>query len=146
MSAPEAESGHEFRVVAQDSVSTTPADPGSFTGAVTRAEVLPEARPSGLKGHVFSYAPGARSSWHVHEGEQALVVVRGEGLVCWEGLSGPRRLRVGDWVHVVPGVPHWHGATPDSEFTHLAVTASGGTDWLSPVSEDEYAEEPLDPT
>jgi quercetin dioxygenase-like cupin family protein len=145
MSAEEDESGKQFRVVAQDSVSTRPADPACFTGSVDRTQVLPEARPSGLRGDVFSYAPGARSVWHVHEGEQALVVVRGEGLVCWEGLDRPRRVRAGDWVHVVPGVRHWHGATPESDFAHLAVTAGGGTEWLSPVSESDYAQEPLDP-
>ncbi len=128
----------EFRVVAQDSAETAGADPSRFTGDVTRADVLPRRRPAGLQGNVFSYAPGARSNWHVHEGEQALIVVRGEGLVQWEGLEIPRRVRVGDWVHVTPGVPHWHGATPDSEFSHLAVTASGATDWRDPVSEGDY--------
>lgn len=145
MDAAKDDPGRQFRVVSQDSVGTRPADPAGFTGPVDRTEVLPEARPSGMRGDVFSYGPGARSVWHVHEGEQALVVVRGEGLVSWEGLDRPRRVRVGDWVHVVPGVPHWHGATPDSEFAHLAVTASGGTEWLSPVSEDDYTQEPLDP-
>ena len=138
MAASEDDPGTHFRVVAQDAVSVDPADPDRFTGAVTRAQVLPGVRPAGLRGDVFSYAPGARSSWHVHEGEQALVVVRGEGLVQWEGLEVPRRVRAGDWVHVLPGVAHWHGATPDSEFTHLAVTASGRTDWLDPVEEDDY--------
>ena len=128
----------EFRVVAQDSVEAEKADPDCFTGEVTRADVLPRRRPAGLQGNVFSYAPGARSSWHVHEGEQALVVVSGEGLVQWAGLDTPRRVRAGDWVHVTPGVPHWHGATPDSEFSHLAITASGATDWKDPVSQEDY--------
>ena len=128
----------DFRVVGQDSVEAEKADPSRFTGGVTRADVLPRRRPSGLQGNVFTYAPGARSSWHVHEGEQALIVVRGEGLVQWEGLETPRRVRAGDWVHVTPGVPHWHGATPDSEFSHLAVTASGATHWRDPVSQEDY--------
>ena len=143
MSAPEDGPANRFRVVAQDSASESPADPANFTGSVTRAEVLPEARSSGMRGDVFSYEPGARSHWHVHEGEQALVVVRGDGLVQWEGLQAPRRVRAGDWVHVVPGVAHWHGATPNNEFVHLAVTASGGTTWLGPVAEDDYLEGPL---
>jgi quercetin dioxygenase-like cupin family protein len=130
----------DFRVVAEDSVQALAADPGSFTGPVTRAEVLPEMRADGMRGHVFSYGPGGRSNWHVHEGEQALVVVRGEGLVQWEGLETPRRLSEGDWVHVVPGVPHWHGATSDSEFVHLAITATGGTEWQEAVPEEEYRE------
>ncbi len=128
----------DFRVVAQDSVEVEPADKGRFTGDVSRSDVLPRRQPAGLQGNVFSYAPGARSHWHVHEGEQALVVVSGTGLVQWAGLETPRRVRAGDWVHVTPGVPHWHGATEDSDFSHLAVTASGGTEWLGPVSDDDY--------
>ena len=77
----------DFRVVAEGSVEVRAADPESFTGEVTRAEVLPEMKPDGMRGHVFSYGPGGRSNWHVHEGEQALVVVRGEGLVQWMGKS-----------------------------------------------------------
>ncbi len=141
MSASEREPA--FRVVAQDSASQGPADPESFTGPVTRSDVLEGMRPTGLRGNVFAYEPGARSNWHVHEGEQALIVTGGEGLVQWEGLEAPRRLRAGDWVHVVPDVAHWHGATPDSEFVHLAVTASGGTSWLGVVSDDDYLKEPL---
>jgi quercetin dioxygenase-like cupin family protein len=139
------EDASDFRVVPRDSIDLSPADPDTFTGPVTRAEVLPEIRPSGMRGHVFSYVPGSRSNWHVHEGEQALVVVRGEGLVQWEGLPAPRRLSEGDWVHVVPGVPHWHGATPDSDFVHLAITASGGTEWLAAVTEDDYSTPPASP-
>ena len=105
--------------------------------------MLEAMRPSGLQGNVFAYEPGARSNSHAHEGEQALIVTSGEGLVQWEGLEAPRRLRPGDWVHVVPDVPHWHGATPDSEFVHLAVTATGGTSWLGTVSDDDYLKEPL---
>ena len=81
---------------------TQPADPDCFTGDVTRADVLPRRRPAGLQGNVFTYAPGARSSWHVHEGEQALIVVRGEGLVQWEGLETREQVRAGDSVHVHP--------------------------------------------
>ncbi len=142
MDTPEVDPDRSFRVVSQDSVTQEPAGADQFTGEVTRADVLTPRQPSGLAGNVFSYAPGARSHWHVHEGEQALVVVSGEGLVQWEGLEAPRRVTVGDWVHVVPGVPHWHGASGDSGFAHLAVTASGGTDWLGPVSEDDYGREP----
>ncbi|MEO5653271.1 MAG: VOC family protein [Marmoricola sp.] len=139
-----AQSADGFRVVAQDSVEEGPVDPQCFTGEVTRVKVLAGARPGGLRGDVFSYEPGARSKWHVHEGEQALVVVRGEGLVQWAGLQTPRRVRPGDWVHVVPGVPHWHGATPDSEFSHLAITASGGTEWREPVAERDYLAGPAE--
>lgn len=135
-----ADSGDDaaFSIVAEGQVPTAPAAPTSFTGDVERATILPARLPGGLRADRFAYAPGARSHWHVHEGEQALVVLSGCGLVQWEGLDDPRRIEAGDWVHVLPGVPHWHGATPDSSLVHLAVTAGGATVWLDPVSDEEY--------
>jgi quercetin dioxygenase-like cupin family protein len=86
----------------------------------------------------FVYAPGSRSNWHVHEGEQALIVISGRGVIAWEGLDVAELLAPGDWVHVSPGTPHWHGAVPDDTFEHLAVTATGGTQWYGPVDDASY--------
>jgi quercetin dioxygenase-like cupin family protein len=119
----------EMRVVSETDVASAPGNPERFTGDVWQAEILDALRDDGLRGHRFVYGPGARSNWHVHTGEQAIVVLDGTGLVQWEGLDEPRLLRPGDWVHVLPGVPHWHGAAPDNVFVHLAVTASGTTQW-----------------
>lgn len=126
-----------FSVVSQSEVPVV--DPGAvkFAGEVAQQEVLPAQQPGGLRGHRFAYAPGARSAWHIHQGEQALVILEGHGLIQWEGLDAPRSVRPGDWVHVQPGIPHWHGAAPDSEFVHLAITASGGTEWLDHVEADD---------
>lgn len=126
-----------FEVVAESDVPGRQPDPAKFSGEVSQQEVLKATRPDGLRGLRFSYAPGARSAWHVHLGEQALVVTDGRGLIQWEGLPEPKVLGPGDWVHVQPGIPHWHGAAADSEFVHLAVTASGGTEWLGHVEDDE---------
>ena len=87
-----------FKVVSESDVQLSSADPAKFTGDVAQAEVLPAVRPEGLRGHRFSYRPGARSNWHVHTGEQALVVVHGRGLVQWDGLAEPQVLEPGDWV------------------------------------------------
>jgi quercetin dioxygenase-like cupin family protein len=119
------------------STVSTPADPTCFTGAVWRTEHLPRIG-DGLVGHRFLYAPGARSHWHVHDGEQAIVVIEGRGLVHWSGLEETKRLLPGDWLHVDPGVEHWHGAVVDDVFGHLAVTASGATHWLGAVSDADY--------
>lgn len=120
------------------SAVSEPADPDCFTGPVWRTEHLPRVGQDGLIGHRFLYGPGARSHWHVHEGDQALIVVGGRGLAHWTGLDAARPLLPGDWVHVDPGVEHWHGAAADEMFVHLAVTASGGTEWLGPVSDADY--------
>jgi quercetin dioxygenase-like cupin family protein len=127
-----------MRVVPEPSVPSSLADPQSFTGRVWRTDFIRPDGPAGLAGTRFLYEPGARSYWHIHECEQAIVAVYGLGVVAWEGLDAPLPLRVGDWWHVEPGVPHWHGATPGSAFTHLAVTAGGSTTWLHEVSEADY--------
>jgi quercetin dioxygenase-like cupin family protein len=127
-----------MKVYPDRTVPMSPADPANFTGRVWRSDFIRPTDPDGLAGSRFLYEPGARSFWHMHEQEQAIIGVYGRGLICWEGLDGPTDFGLGDWWHVEPGVPHWHGATPDSAFAHLAVTAGGPTRWLRAVSEAEY--------
>ena len=120
---------------------TTLASPASFTGHVWRTDVIVPETADHLGGIRFLYEPGARSFWHIHDREQAIIVVLGRGIVCWEGLDAPRRLQAGDWWHVAPGVPHWHGATTSHPFAHFAVNA-GSTHWLHEVDEADYLAEP----
>jgi len=127
-----------MRVIRNDSLAAEPADADKFTGPVWRSDIIEPADRSHLSGLRFVYAPGARSHWHIHEREQAIVAVLGHGLVAWEGLGEPLSLSPGDWWHVTPGVPHWHGAAPDAPFAHLAVTAGGSTTWLHAVSDEDY--------
>lgn len=109
-----------------------------FTGEVWQSEILERTHPGGLRGLRLAYAPRGRSNWHIHEGEQAIVVVAGRGLVKREGDSKAQVVGPGDWVHIEPGEVHWHGAAPDNVLVHLAITASGGTDWRAAVDDDEY--------
>lgn len=84
-----------------------------------------------------SFEPGARNNWHIHQnGYQILLVTGGEG---WYQEAGQpaQRLHPGDVVITHDGIKHWHGATKDSWFSHIAITA-GTPEWLSPVSNDEY--------
>jgi quercetin dioxygenase-like cupin family protein len=127
-----------MRLIPDASATSSAADPTRFTGAVQRTDYIEPADAAALAGSRFRYQPGARSHWHVHEREQAIIAVEGRGLVAWEGLDAPHLLVAGDWWHVEPGVRHWHGATPDSVFAHLAVTAGGATLWHEAVSEDQY--------
>lgn len=126
-----------MELIPERSTTTEPAG-SHFTGGVWRTNYLAGDGPQGLAGARFLYAPGGRSHWHIHEHEQAIIGVHGHGLVFWEGLEHAHRLGSDDWWHVEPGVRHWHGATPDSVFSHLAVTAGGATLWLEEVSETEY--------
>ena len=127
-----------MRVIADRDVPAVLADPAKFTGRVWRSDYISPDDPERLSGARFVYESGSRSHWHMHEREQAIVVVYGRGLVSWEGLDEPIRLTTGDWWHVAPGVAHWHGAVPDAPFAHLAVTAGGRTRWLHEVALSEY--------
>jgi quercetin dioxygenase-like cupin family protein len=122
----------------ESEIPSEPADSSKFSGRVWRAEILKRISEGGLRGHRFAYAPRGRSHWHVHTGEQALVVLIGRGLVKRDGDDNARMVGPGDWVHVEPGESHWHGAAPDNVLVHLAITASGSTEWGPAVSDDEY--------
>jgi len=126
------------KIVPAGAVTSADAGTDRFTGGVWQAEILSRERPDGMRAHRFVYAPGARSHWHVHTGEQAIYVVSGRGVVLWEGLDQARVLEPGDWIHVEPGVAHWHGAAPDDTFVHLAISATGETRWHDPVDQTDY--------
>ncbi|MFD1430760.1 cupin domain-containing protein [Lacticaseibacillus mingshuiensis] len=86
---------------------------------------------------VVTFAPGTRNNWHIHhDGYQILLVTGGEG---WYQEAGQpaRKLHAGDVVVTHDGVKHWHGATKDSWFAHIAITA-GTPEWLEPVSDAQY--------
>ena len=86
------------------------------------------------------FEPGCRNNWHSHKGPQILICIDGEGYYQEKGQS-IQLLRKGAVVQILPGVIHWHGATPDSEFTHIAIGPNsqlGVADWLEPVSDKEY--------
>ncbi|MBO3748449.1 cupin domain-containing protein [Streptosporangiaceae bacterium NEAU-GS5] len=126
-----------MRFVREAEVRAVPATPGQFTEGVWRADTITEAVGDGLRAQRFSYEPQARSAWHVHDGEQALYVVAGRGVVVRQGAE-PVAIGPGDWVHVQPGEKHWHGAAADDTLVHLAVTAGGQTHWHEPVTDEEY--------
>lgn len=91
-----------------------------------------------------TFEAGCRNNWHIHKatkgGGQILMVTKGEGWYQEEGKA-PQKLKVGDIVNIPVGIKHWHGASKDSEFTHIAVEVPGentGTEWCEPISDEEY--------
>ena len=84
-----------------------------------------------------SFEPGCRNNWHCHNGGfQILMVTGGEG--WYQEFGKPAQaLKAGDVVVINDGVKHWHGATKDSWFEHIAITA-GTPEWLEPVNDDHY--------
>ncbi|MCX2477681.1 cupin domain-containing protein [Pedobacter sp. MC2016-15] len=84
-----------------------------------------------------TFEPGCRNKWHIHRGGyQILLVTGGEGWYQEEGKPA-QFLKTGDVIVTHDGVKHWHGATNDSWFEHIAITA-GKPEWLEPVSDDQY--------
>jgi quercetin dioxygenase-like cupin family protein len=112
-----------------------PGKSSQFTGVALGDAVMPST--DGVTINTVSFEPGARTHWHEHERGQLLFVLSGYGLICSQGEAS-RMLRAGTWVWIPPGERHWHGATPDSFFTHTAVSF-GITAWSDPVAEDDYA-------
>ena len=85
-----------------------------------------------------TFEPGCRNNWHEHKNVQILIAVAGEGWYQEEGKPA-RKLEPGDVVIVDPNTKHWHGATKDSWFAHLAIMfGEGKTTWYGPVSDEEY--------
>lgn len=84
-----------------------------------------------------TFEPGCRNHWHVHhDGFQLLLVTGGEGWYQEEGKKA-QVLKAGDVIVTHDGVKHWHGATKDSWFEHIAITA-GTPEWLEPVTDEWY--------
>ena len=91
-----------------------------------------------------TFEPGCRNNWHIHEadkgGGQILVCVAGRGYYQEEGKDAVE-MKPGGVVNIPVGVKHWHGAAPDSWFSHLAVEVpgvEGSNEWLEPVGDDVY--------
>ena len=97
-----------------------------------------------VKMYNVTFEPKCRNNWHIHNansgGGQILVVIGGRGYYQ-EWNKEPQELKVGDVVNIPAGVKHWHGAAPDSWFSHIAVEVAGdntSNDWLEPVTDNEY--------
>ena len=91
-----------------------------------------------------TFEPGCRNNWHVHHakegGGQILVCVAGRGYYQEWGKEAVE-MKPGDCINIPEGVKHWHGAAPDSWFSHLAIEVpgvDGSNEWLEAVSDEQY--------
>ena len=87
-----------------------------------------------------TFEPKARTNWHSHPGGQLLFITEGEGFFQAKGEPA-RLLKKGDVVEIPRNLVHWHGAAPESGFSHIAVslnTDEGGAVWSGPVTDEEY--------
>jgi quercetin dioxygenase-like cupin family protein len=112
----------------------------NFTGAVRVDPLFQAPEPARTTGGHVTFEPGARSAWHTHPLGQTLIVTSGLGWV--QSAGGPiEEIRAGDVVWFPPGLKHWHGATPTTGMTHIAIqeALNGKTvDWLEKVSDEQY--------
>jgi len=112
-----------------------------FTGVVRLDPLFLKAEaPSRVTGASVTFEPGARTAWHKHPLGQTLIVTAGCGRVQCEG--GPvEEIRPGDVVWFPPGVKHWHGASPTTSMTHIAIQEEldgKAADWFEKVSDEQY--------
>jgi quercetin dioxygenase-like cupin family protein len=88
---------------------------------------------------VASFAPGAKLDWHIHPAGQILLITEGTGY--YQERGKPRQIvHKGDVIKCLPGIEHWHGASPGTGFTYVATTPAqkGKTIWLKRVTDEEY--------
>jgi quercetin dioxygenase-like cupin family protein len=111
-----------------------------FTGSVRLDPLFEAGEPARVAGASVTFEPGARTAWHTHPLGQTLIVTSGLGWVQQEG--GPiEEVRPGDVVWFPPGLKHWHGATPVTAMTHIAIQESLNgkvVDWMEKVSDAQY--------
>ncbi|EJC79596.1 hypothetical protein Rleg4DRAFT_1192 [Rhizobium leguminosarum bv. trifolii WSM2297] len=110
-----------------------------FTGTV-RIDPLFQADPARAAGASVTFEPGARTAWHTHPLGQTLIVTSGCGRAQREGGS-IEEIRAGDVVWFAPGERHWHGASPTTAMTHIAIQEQLDgkvVTWMEHVTDNEY--------
>ena len=112
-----------------------------FTGTVRIDPLMSPPDPARVVGASVTFEPSARTAWHTHPLGQTLIVTAGCGSA--QSWGGPiEQIRPGDVLWFAPGEKHWHGATPTTAVTHIAIQEKldGKTvDWLEHVTDDQYS-------
>jgi quercetin dioxygenase-like cupin family protein len=112
-----------MHVVSMKDVPTISRISPLFTGKdVTAQPLIPEGGEYNMS--IVNFGRGVRNKFHVHESDQVLIVTSGTGIVATE--QEQRTVTVGDVILFPKGEKHWHGATKDSEFSHIYITKAGG--------------------
>ena len=114
-----------------------------FTGSVRIDSPFQRDAPARAAGAIVTFEPGARTAWHTHPLGQTLIVTTGSGRVQrWDGPI--EEIRPGDVVWFAPGEKHWHGASPATALTHIAIQEQldgKAVEWMEKVSEEQYRKE-----
>ena len=111
-----------------------------FTGQVRLDALMQTPEPARVGMASVTFEPGARTAWHTHPLGQTLIVTAGCGWVQRAGQA-VEEIHPGDVIWFAPGERHWHGATPTSAMTHIAVQErleGKSVEWEEQVSDAEY--------
>ncbi|MGE4048506.1 MAG: cupin domain-containing protein [Acetobacteraceae bacterium] len=128
------------QILRNGSRASTTGDASNFVGSVRVDRLFSAATPSRMSGGNVTFEPGARSNWHTHPVGQVLIVTAGLGWVQQAG-GEIQEMRPGDVVVIAPDVRHWHGASPTTSVTHIALQEQEGgsaVNWLEPVTDAQY--------
>jgi quercetin dioxygenase-like cupin family protein len=113
-----------------------------FTGDAYLHKLLAKDENNEFALGSVTFEPGARTVWHTHPKGQVLIVTEGEGFYQEKGKTA-QALKKGDVVNIPENIEHWHGASADSKFVHIAITNYKNEEnvvWLQPVTDEEYKE------
>jgi len=112
----------------------------SFTGVVWQDPIIEAPAPARIRSGRVSFEPGARTAWHTHPLGQTLIVTAGCGWTQCEG-EPIVEIRAGDIVWCPANHRHWHGATPTTAMSHIAITESlngVAVAWMEHVTDEQY--------
>ena len=111
-----------------------------FTGTVRIDPLIDAAAPARIASASVTFEPGARTAWHTHPLGQTLIVIGGAGRA--QRWGGPiENIRPGDVVWIPPGEKHWHGASPTTAMTHIAIQEKldgKAVEWMEHVTDEQY--------
>lgn len=111
-----------------------------FTGTVRLDPLIQAPDPARVNSTSVTFEPGARTAWHTHPLGQTLIVIAGFGRT--QRWGGPlEEIRPGDVVWIAPGEKHWHGASPATAMTHIAIQErvdGKAVEWMEKVSDEQY--------
>jgi quercetin dioxygenase-like cupin family protein len=112
-----------------------------FTGTVWITPLVPNDTTLNCMISNVIFEPGARNNWHRHSGGQILIATDGVGYYQEEGKA-IQLLQKGEVVKILPNIKHWHGASQNNAFTHIAInpnTQNGAVEWLERVTDEQYS-------
>jgi 4-carboxymuconolactone decarboxylase len=129
-----------IRITRSGTLPSEAVPPDNFTGSVTVQFLVQPKPPARTSSALVTFQPGARTAWHSHPLGQVLIVTAGIGRVQRWG-DAIDEIKQGDIVWIPPGQKHWHGASPTSAMSHIAIVESldgKSADWMEKVNDAQY--------